>query len=135
MSRNSFFPAFGADASSFGDGALALLGAGSVALTSIQLLAGFSRRQPVTATIATLSVLPGVCAAAAVTAPIPIEQPRTKAVNFISGRILQYSRDHDPPEGALRSARGADRAGGCSARRPRPGADAGHVDLCRRRSV
>jgi hypothetical protein len=56
MSRYSFFPAGGVVGMSFGCGALALLGTGSVALTSVHVLGGFSRKHPVTLTISTFGV-------------------------------------------------------------------------------
>ena len=54
--RNSFFPAGGVVGTSFGGGAFALLGTGSVALTSVHVFGADSRRQPVTLTISTFGV-------------------------------------------------------------------------------
>ena len=51
INRNSFFPTGGAAGISFLGGAFALLGTGSVALMSIQVLACVSRRHPVTLTM------------------------------------------------------------------------------------
>ena len=55
MSANSFFPVVGPSVTAFAGGALALLGVGSVALVSLQLFGAGSERQPLTATIGTLS--------------------------------------------------------------------------------
>src|SRR5919107_1918173 len=51
INLNWFFPAGAVVGRSFAGGALAMLGTGSVAFTSVQLTAPCSLRQPVTATI------------------------------------------------------------------------------------
>jgi hypothetical protein len=53
INLNSFFPAAGADGTSLGAGAFALLGTGSVALTTVQLFGLASFKQPVTLTMST----------------------------------------------------------------------------------
>ena len=63
ISRNVFFPVGGADGMSFGGGAFATLGTGSVALVSVQVFVGASFRQPVTLTISTLADGCAACSA------------------------------------------------------------------------
>src|SRR5689334_7181927 len=79
--RNWFLPAGGADAISFGGGALALLGTGSVAAVSVQVLGVASRRQPVTLTMSTLDGC-AACASAA------------SRVSISMARIIATSRPH-----------------------------------------
>lgn len=66
ISLNSFFPAGGVAGMSFGCGALAVLGTGSVAFTRVQLFGATSFRHPVTLTISTFGE--GAACAASATA-------------------------------------------------------------------
>src|SRR5262249_48416132 len=102
ISLNWFFPAGGVDGISFFAGALALLATGSVALTSIQLLAEASRRQPVTLT---MSIFWGHDARPSARDTIRIAIFRARMIPPVTKRLTQNPRNTKSQDFSLRVRR------------------------------
>jgi hypothetical protein len=83
ISWKVFFPAFGSAASSFGPGALAVLGTGSLASTSVQLPGAASLRQPTTAIVSSFSTFAAGAWRATTSAGASSVSERQAAIGFM----------------------------------------------------